>query len=261
MGRASSSKKVQRAARAAGRPGTGRNWLWPAAIVVLVALGVTLVVISRGTDEASAEAPTFGDHWHAAYGVYACDDFVAPLADQNGDANGIHTHEDGLIHIHPTSAQATGDKATLSVFDEETGLVLEDDRLEIPGGDTFVEGEDECDGKPGIVQVAVWDDPSDETPRIVTEDMGGIKLGENQVLTIAFAPQGADLPKPPTAVRLQDPNAAEEGRPVQPIEGVPDPSTTTAPGGDTSSTTAPAGDGSTTTTAPAGASTTSSSTP
>jgi hypothetical protein len=102
----------------------------------------------------------------------------------------------------------------------------------------------------------VWDDPGDESPEIVTEDMGGIKLGENQVLTIAFAPEGADLPKPPTAVRLQDPNAAEEGRPVQPIEGVPDPSTTTAPG-DTSSTTAPA-DGSTTTTAPAGDTTTSS---
>ena len=57
MGRASSSKKVQRAARAAGRPGTGRNWLWPAAVVALVALGVTLVWISRGTDQASAEAP------------------------------------------------------------------------------------------------------------------------------------------------------------------------------------------------------------
>ena len=256
MGRASSSKKVQRAARAAGRPGTGRNWLWPAAVVALVALGITLVVVSRDTGEASAEAPTFGDHWHAAYGVYACDDFVAPLADQHGDANGIHTHEDGLIHIHPTSTQATGDKATLSVFAEETGLGIEDDKLEIPGGKTYTEGKDKCDGKPGIVQVAVWDDPSDEAPRIVTEDMDGIKLGENQILTIAFAPEGADLPKPPTAVRLQDPNAAEEGRPVQPIEGVPDPSTTTSVPGDTS-TTAPA-EGSTTTTAAPGASTTSS---
>jgi hypothetical protein len=258
MGRASSSKKVARAARAAGKPGTGRNWLWPAAVVALVAVGISLVWVSRGTDEASAEAPTFGDHWHSAYGVYTCDDFVAPLGDQNGDANGIHTHEDGLIHIHPTSTQATGANATISVFAEETGLVLEDDRLEVPGGDTFVEGEDECGGEPGIVQVAVWDDPADETPEVVTEDMGDIKLGENQVLTIAFAPEGADLPKPPTAVRLSDPNAAEEGRPVQPIEGVPDPSTTAVPG-DTS-TTAPAegGDDSTTTTAPAGDSTTTS---
>ena len=259
MGRASSSKKVARAARAAGKPGTGRNWLWPAAILALVALGISLVWVSRGTDEASAEAPTFGDHWHSAYGVYACEEFVAPLGDQNGDANGIHTHEDGLIHIHPTSSQATGDNATLSVFAEETELVIEDDRLEVPGGDTFVEGEDECGGEPGIVQVAVWDDPGDESPEIVTEDMADLKLGENQVLTIAFAPEGADLPTPPTAVRLSDPNAAEEGRPVQPIEGVPDPSTETPPAGDGSTTTtAPPADGATTTTAPAGDSTTTS---
>lgn len=246
MGRASSSKKVARAARAAGRPGSGRNWLWPAAVVVLVALGITLVWVSRGSDEASAEAPTFGDHWHAAYGVYTCDDFVDPLADQNGDAHGIHTHEDGLIHIHPTSTQATGDNATLSVFAEEVELGIEDDRLEVPGGDTFVEGEDECGGEPGIVQVAVWDDPTDESPEVVTEDVADIRLSENQVLTIAFAPEGADLPKPPTAVRLSDPNAAEEGRPVQPIEGVPDPTTPTTAAGDTT-TTAPGGDGGTTT--------------
>jgi hypothetical protein len=257
MGRASSSKKVARAARAAGKPGTGRNWLWPAVIVVLVGLGITLVVISRGTDEASAEAPTFGDHWHAAYGVYTCDTFADPLADAQGDANGIHTHEDGLVHIHPTSTQATGDNATLSVFAEETGLGLEDDRLEVPGGDTFVEGEDECDGEPGTVQVAVWDDPSDETPEVVTEDVADLKLGENQVLTVAFAPEGADLPKPPTAVRLSDPTAAEEGRPVQPIEGVPDPSSPTTAPGDTT-TTAPADGSTTTSTAPPGDSTTSS---
>jgi hypothetical protein len=254
MGRASSSKKVARAARAAGRPGSGRNWLWPAAVTVLVALGITLVFVSRDDGSAAEASPAIGDHWHSAYGVYTCGDFVDPLTDQNDDANGIHTHQDGLIHIHPTSTQATGDNATLSVFAEETGLGLEDDRLEIPGGDTFVEGEDECGGEPGIVQVAVWDDPIDESPEVVTEDVADIKLGENQILTIAFAREGADLPKPPTAVRLSDPNAAEEGRPVQPIEGVPDPSTTTpAP---------PAGDGGTTTSsAPAGGSTTTSAAP
>jgi len=257
VGRASSSKKVARAARAAGRPGTGRNWLWPAAIVVLVAVGLSLVWVSRGTDQAEASAPTFGDHWHAAYGISTCGEVQPPLADQNGDANGIHTHEDGLIHIHPTSTQATGDNATLGVFAEETGLGLEDDRLELPGGDTFVEGEDECDGKPGIVQVAVWDGPDDEEPEIVTEDVAGIKFEENQVLTIAFAPEGAELEKPATTVRLTDPNAAEEGRPVVPVEGVPDPSTTTTgPPGETPP--SPPADGSTTTTAaPDGGTTTS----
>jgi hypothetical protein len=252
MGRASSSKKVQRAARAAGRPGTGRNWLWPAAVVALVALGVTLVVISRDTGEASAESPTFGDHWHAAYGVYTCDGFADPLTDQNGDANGIHTHEDGLIHIHPTSTQATGDKATLGVFAEEVGLGIEDDRLEVPGGKTYVEGEDECDGKPGVVQVAVWDDPSDESPEVVTEDMTGIKLGQNQLLTIAFAPEGADLTKPPSAPELAAPKDLQQSTvpsvPATPAPG--DTSTTVPAGADGSSTTTTAPGDSTTTSAP-----------
>jgi hypothetical protein len=257
MGRASSSKKVARAARAAGRPGTGRNWLWPTAIVALVAVGVTLVVISRGTDEASAEAPTFGDHWHAAFGVYACDEFTDQVTDQNGDANGIHTHPDGLIHIHPTSAQATGDKATLGVFAEEVGLTVEDDRLELSGGDSFVEGEDECGAKPGIVQVAVWDDPSDETPDLRTEDVADLKLAENQVVTLAFAPEGADIPKPPSTENLAAPEDLQ-GSTVpgaDPSTGSTVPGSTPAPDGSTSST--PPADGSTTT-APPSDSTTSS---
>ena len=175
MGRASSSKKVARAARAAGKPGTGRNWLWPAVIVVLVGLGITLVVISRGTDEASAEAPTFGDHWHAAFGVYGCDEFTGQVSDQNGDANGIHTHPDGLIHIHPTTANATGPNATLGVFTDEVGIDLDDDGFSLTDGPSFAEGEDDC-GEPGTVQLAVWDDPSDETPEIVTEDVADFRL-------------------------------------------------------------------------------------
>jgi hypothetical protein len=253
VGRASSSKKVARAARASGRPGTGRNWGYPLAISAIVVVGVALIVFSRpGDDEASA-APAFGDHWHAAQAVYTCGQFQDPLADRNDDANGIHTHEDGLIHIHPTSTEATGDNATLGVFTEETELVLQDDRLEIPDGDSFVEGEDECDDGPGIVQVAVWDDASDEEPTIRTEDLIGLKLDNNDLITIAFAPEGADIPKPNTAARLADATAAEEGRPVQPIEGVPDPSTTTTtvPGApSTSVPTAPEGGGSTTTAAP-----------
>jgi hypothetical protein len=254
MGRASSSKKVQRAARAAGRPGTGRNWLWPAAVAILVALGVTLVMVSRDDPgNAAAAAPTFGDHWHAAYGIYTCGTFADPLADEKQDPVGIHTHQDGLIHIHPTSASATGDKATLAVFADDTGLGLKDDRLEIPGGKTFVEGKDKCDGKPGIVQLAVWDDPTDKTPKIVTEDVAKLKLEQNQLITIAFAPEGADLPQPPSTSELAAPKDLQQSVPAQsvpvPAPAPSDGSTTTAPTGDTSSTTAPAGD-STTTSAP-----------
>nr|MBA3302383.1 hypothetical protein [Acidimicrobiia bacterium] len=146
MGRASSSKKVARAARAAGRPGTGRNWLWPLAVFALVALGGTLIFFSRDANQNQASAsPGFGDHWHAAYGVSNCGELVAPLVDARGDANGIHTHEDGLVHIHPSSSNATGDNANLGTFAEEVDLTVEDDRIDLPGdgdaGPELVEGE------------------------------------------------------------------------------------------------------------------------
>jgi hypothetical protein len=138
------------------------------------------------------------------------------------------------------------------VFAEEVGLNLEDDRLEIPGGKTYVEGEDECDGKPGVVQVAVWDDPNDESPEVVTEDVTGIKLGQNQLLTVAFAAEDADLPKPPSARELAAPRDLQQSTvPSVPVTPAPDGSTTsTAPAGTDSSTTTTAPADSTTTSAP-----------
>jgi hypothetical protein len=138
------------------------------------------------------------------------------------------------------------------VFAEEVGLKLEDDRLEIPGGKTYVEGEDECDGKPGVVQVAVWDDPNDESPEVVTEDVTGIKLGQNQLLTVAFAPEDADLSKPPSAPELAAPKDLQQSTvPSVPVTPAPDGSTTsTAPAGTDSSTTTTAPADSTTTSAP-----------
>lgn len=254
MGRASSSKKVARAARAAGRPGTGRNWLWPAAITVLVGLGVTLVVISRDSGEAAATPPMIGDHWHAAYAISTCGEVAAPLAGEG--MTDIHTHEDGLAHIEPQSTEATGDKATLAVFTEPAGLTIEDDRLEPPDGDAFVEGEDDCDGEPAQVQLAVWDDIADEEPEIVTEDIGDHRFRDGELLTIAFAPEGAELEKPASAAELASQGA---GAGQQPVPSLPDPSTEpTGPPGETptsapadgSTTTTPAPDGSTTTSAP-----------
>jgi len=247
MGRASSSKKVSRASRAAGRQRSSRNLVWPVAMVAVVALGLALVVVSR-PERAEAVAPRIGqDHWHGAYGVYACDQYLAPLGDQNGDAVGIHTHEDGLIHIHPTSSEASGEDANLEDFTDEVGLTLEDDRLELPGdeGETYENGDD-CGDEPGRVQLLVWDSTSDEEPEVVTEDLVGHRLRDGEVLAIVFAPEGADIPQPPVAARLSDPTAAEDGRPLPPVEGVTDPATaTTAP---------PAGD--TTTTAPGAPATT-----
>ncbi len=107
MGKASSSKKVAKAARAGGgaRTSTGRRWGFPAALASIVVVGIGVVVFVRVAAEGEEVAhPALGDHWHDAYGIYVCDAFEPPQFDLPGARHDIHTHEDGLMHIHPASA-------------------------------------------------------------------------------------------------------------------------------------------------------------
>lgn len=218
MGKASSNKKVARAAKAGGgraRAAGERNILFPAVLAAVVILGTLLVVYAREERTAEAlEAPlAFEDHWHSAYGIYVCDTFVPDLpeftAPQNG---GNHTHGDGLIHVHPFSPARAGENATLVNWFTDAGAVLgggdelSEDRLGVPGSETYVEGEDSCDGVDGdpIVQVAVWDSAfaaseGEDPDRVVTEDFGSIRFdADGTAYTIAFAPEGAELPPPPS---------------------------------------------------------------
>lgn len=257
MGRASSSKKVARAASTGGgRTARGARPLgWYAAIALVVLLGVAGIVSSRAEyrSELAAGADGSGpvanvDHWHAAYGIYLCDSF-APKITNERDPKGIHTHADGIIHIHPFVRSAAGNNATLEVFADAVDMTLTDDELEVPGGKSYKSGETECGDETGIVQVKVND-------KVLTENVAKFKLNDGDLVTIAFAPEDAELPEPPSAGDLARLNPETEE-----IEPAPEGSTTestTAPAagteGDTSTTVAPAegseSDTSTTTAAP-----------
>src|SRR3546814_15880028 len=70
MGKASSAKKVARAARAGGRTSARepRSLLFPASLVIVVLLGVSLVVYARAERRAEdlAAFPQLGDPIHPA---------------------------------------------------------------------------------------------------------------------------------------------------------------------------------------------------
>ncbi|HEX2850727.1 MAG TPA: hypothetical protein VHN98_09250 [Acidimicrobiales bacterium] len=240
MGRASSTKKVARAAGTGGgrTKGGQRPWVWWGAMALVVVLGFYLIWLSRSENRTHAVAnvdktpPQIGDHWHAAYGVYLCDAFAEPIKDTT-DPHGIHTHGDGVIHVHPADTTATGKNANLGKFADAVKMTLTDTEIKMPGGKAYKEGDTKCGDKPGIVQVKVND------TQLVTTDVRGIRLKDGDLLTIAFAPEGATLPVTPSAPNLSK------------LEDV---TTTTAPGattttgaGETTTTTAP----DTTTTAPA----------
>ena len=198
MGRASSNKKVARAARAAGRQKSARSSLaWPLALVAVVALGVVLIFVSR-SDRAVAEPPLLGDHWHAAVGVYVCGEFQANPNDAKQDLSGIHSHGDGLMHIHPFGTRYTGDGANVAAFAEQVGMEVGPGRLKLADGTELADGDD-CGGQPGVVQLKAWADNADQTGRLIEGDIGDYATADGSLFTIAFAPAGADIPKPPSA--------------------------------------------------------------
>lgn len=240
MGRASSSKKVARAARTGGgRTYTAkRPYGWYSAMAVVILLGLVILTLSVQDRKASVaasettEAPfergsekkPEGDHWHVAYGVYACDEFLPPLQQAPRDPNGIHTHEDGLIHVEPSTRRAAGENARMSLFEDVMGITLDADRVKY-AGETFEEGDD-CDGEPGEIRFLV-------NGKEVKGDPSRYRFADRDVAVVAFARKDKKIPEVPWKSRLDENSAPEmpEGDPADPatptssVEGQETPST------------------------------------
>ena len=250
-----SSKKVARAARTTGgRTARGaKPWGWYSAMALVVVLG-TLGVWSSRNDRinnatSNTESPKVGDHIHAALGVYECDHFADNVKDNGRDPLGIHTHGDGIMHIHPFQKTAAGKNATLKVFADTVGMKVNATSFKLPGeGKTYRDGQ-KCKGKTGEVVFYV-------NGKKRTGNPASYKPNDRDLLVLAFAAKGEDVPKiPPSAPNL-DKLSDVPGAPTT----VPGETTgTTAPGG--TPTTAAGGEGTATTattatTAPASTETT-----
>jgi hypothetical protein len=242
MGKASSAKKVARVARAGGRASgvRQRNLLFPGAIGAVVLVGSLMVVGARldHTDDAANVSPKIGEHWHSAYGFYICDNFIPTFpAQENQSAVGIHTHADGVIHIHPFSSGGAGENAKLGTFFKDAGIELSDSELKL-GDQSWKEGEDKCGDKKGELVVARWKDVQNTTdkPSLIYENFDDLRFRENgEGYTIAFVPEGTiDIPKPPSAANLADLGAADAGQ-----TSADQSTSTTAPGTESTDTTLP----------------------
>jgi hypothetical protein len=259
MGKASSSKKVARAARAGGRVSSGqpRSLLFPGVLAVIVVLGVSLVVYARNdrNQDDIGGVPQLNDHIHQAFGVNVCGEWMSDLPEFETPV-GIHTHGDGVLHIHPFSQLGVGSNATLGRFfesartDGDLNVSVSDTELEF-GGETYTEGESECEGVENpVLRMAYWEDVQDEAsvPTITTGDFNDRRLSENGGgITIFFGDADAEIPRPPSGSNLEALGAADGPSTLtDPETGQTTTSTTVA--GET--TTTAAGDTTTTTAAP-----------
>jgi hypothetical protein len=245
MGKASSAKKIKRVQQAgvSRAPGQRRNLGYPALVGGIIIVGLVLVFFARGQREASAgEAPVANqDHWHAAFGIDICGEFQENPADVGPDAQGIHTHQDGLIHIHPFVGAAAGKNAQFSVFADQIGLEIGEDSFTLPDGTTYTNGDDctDEDGKKteGRVAMYVWPPQATDAtdPEIVTSDIGAIRFSDDgQAFVLAFVPKDDDVSLPPSLPELESPSDLES--PSQ--EGSTDFTTTSIVAGATETTVA-----------------------
>jgi hypothetical protein len=206
MGKASSAKKVARAARAGGSTRSNRPQLtFPIAIVAIVVLGAGTVVYAKSSHEtlSNAEAkPSYKaeDHWHEPYGFWVCDKWVPALKDIEGkeDTLGIHTHGDGIIHVHPFKATASGEKARLNVWAPMVGLQFFDDGWKLPDGQEFRKGSAKCGDKAARLAVYRWNLNDARAPvEVFDHGFGDIHFnGDKYAYTFAVMPEDAPEPGP-----------------------------------------------------------------
>lgn len=222
------SRKVTKVARTGGgrtkRGGQSTSWFFPSFIVAVVVVGLGLTVYSRDQRQPDRTPPQVGrDHWHSAIGFDMCGQFAPAVTDNGQDPLGIHTHGDGVVHTHPFSSTAAGRNATLQIWFDTVGANVTADEIELPGSEAMKNG-DKCGDQPGRVVTKVWETRAPGDPgRIVEGNPGDIRLGNNQLITVAFVPEGTDVPKPPSEPQL------DRLTDIDPPTGV----TTTLPGGET----------------------------
>jgi hypothetical protein len=216
MGKASSSKKVARAAGIGGGRIHRRHtpWTYFGVIALIVVLGVAGTVTSRDrrlsqiADNGNT-APTVGTVWNEGYAVYSCGKFLPAISTKAPDPQGITTRVQGIIDIHPTVKAAAGKNATLGKFASAVGMKLNAAEVQTPGGPLDQDG-NSCEGKPGHVYVKQFAYAGDTTGQLYNGGKGqlakldprNVPLQDQVMVVIAFVPAGdaSKIPPPPQYV-------------------------------------------------------------
>ncbi len=147
-----------------------------AAAVAIAAVLVATVLEPRGAGEpVRAAGPRIGrDHWHAVYQVFVCGERQPNFPTWE---SGVHTHGDGVIHMHPFSPGEDGEGARLVKFFEYGGGRLSQSEMRMPGDRRTLRNGDLCpDGTEGVLQVFVNGDRLDDWSRYIPQDGDRIRI-------------------------------------------------------------------------------------
>jgi hypothetical protein len=286
MAKSSRAKRKRAAVRSAKRS-RNNNW-WYVLTALIVVVGVALVVYARATQDApvgpyvantidKSDPHNKDSHWHAALGMYYCDRWLGDTtgtgiwqwthtnaqnspsrADQSNVYAGLHSHDDGIIHMEPATNDEAGKHATIGKYFQFGGWDVSS------SGYTFVDGDgtktvkngDKCGDKPGSLQWAVARFNNDVnakqkfTVQKAGSDPASWKLTNDDIVVIAFLPEGKNIDSilgsgnPPSLKNLPDASSRESNTPPSSTPAAPPttgaaPTPTTTKGGATPTTTKP----------------------
>jgi hypothetical protein len=200
-----SSRNKRRTYQSPKKAGSGNNTLWYALAFVIVVAGVLAVALSRTAGQSSA-GPTLSDHWHVSLGVNDCGTWVPNWAWPPGNVTsssavgagaparagtgglvyaGLHSHEDGLIHMEPAGSQDEGKNATLGRYFQYGGWKLNETSINFVNVNE--KNGNKCNGKPGVLRWAVNGKEMHGNP-------SKYKLFNADVVELVFTTADAKLP-------------------------------------------------------------------
>lgn len=209
------ARKVAKAAATAGQRDVSfaTRLGFPALVALVCLLGIGVVFYAWTQREALAR-PAQGDHWHAVYGVYDCtlpgdSRYLPPFLSSN-DSTGIHSHGDGVMHIHPFFEASAGDRARFNHWFDEMGIDVTPEQITLDNGTVLTAGTECADGSgPAEIRVLEWQfdfqanlplDERSDPENVYFDNFRDINFdNDRQVFIIAFAAAGTDdlIPSPP----------------------------------------------------------------
>jgi hypothetical protein len=181
------------------------------------------------------------NHVHAAYGIYDCtadkgSEWLPPLSGVLNELNaegqfigdpdpkGIHAHDDGLIHVHPFSKNATGRRAQMQKWLDSTGIKVGEEQIFLPGKgpsgvlavtqDRTLNAGKKCkNGKESVIRIFEYKDAlkggqenKDAKAVRIAGNIGEIRLRANYAYVFARVDKDFEPPLPPSVAALVAPS-------------------------------------------------------
>ncbi len=189
--------------------GQRRQLGFPALIVAIIVLGLAGTALAVNHRRVNEEvAPTVEDHWHEAFGIYVCGEFL-PNQSPVVEDSPITLYSDGLINIQPEDENSAGANAMFGIFLQTMGITLTPTSMTLSDGTTHTNGED-CDGEEARLALYVWPPQAGDNtePRIITSSIETTRFSDDgQSYVLAFNPRDQDVPLPPSQANLDDPSS------------------------------------------------------